>query len=328
MINHLFLVIWSFFYSLGFKVPFIFALLFIGFNTKIPKRKALLLILPVILFIHAILLTTQIEVFYYWALLLDPILLVVLIQNKTASKSNYLFVAISMLLLSLIQELNDNFSGWLALLSYLSIMKLGLTRGSVFIISMTYGSFCVFVLGANTAATAIILYPFILRLFSLKSFLFYYTLVFVACFFVTLHYHEKSFFVLTQQTLPSFSIRFVMWVNTLSNLSFTEILFGNEEYLNNVYNSVGSGLVKSPFYYEGNSSHNVIVDLISKYGVLLSLLILFISFKQLARYKNILIPILIYWFFEPGLGSFQLSSLILLYSGALLAKPQISLNEI
>ena len=227
-----------------------------------------------------------------------------------------------MLLLSLIQELNDNFSGWLALLSYLSIMKVGLARVSVFIISMTYGFFCVFVLGANTAAIVIFLYPVILRLFSLKSFLFYYALVFVACFFVTLHYHEKSFFVLTQQTLPSFSIRFVMWVNTLSNLSFTDILFGNEEYLNNVYNSVGSGLVKSPFYYEGNSSHNVIVDLISKYGVLLPLLIVLISFKQLERYKSILIPILIYWFFEPGLGSFQLSSLILLYSGVLLAKPQ------
>lgn len=322
MINHLFLVIWSFFYSLGFKVPFIFALLFIGVNAKIPKRKALLLIIPFILYLHVILSTIQIGAFYNWILLLDPIILVVLIQKKKFSKSNYLFVAISMLLLSLTQELNDNFSGWLALLSYLSIMKLGLTRRSAFIVSIIYGSFCVFVLGANTAAIVIFLFPVILRLFSLKSFLIYYILVFVACFYVTLYYHDESFFVLTQQTLPSFSIRFIMWVNTLSNLSPTDLLFGNEMYLNNSFNSVGSGLIESPFYYEGNSSHNVIVDLISKYGIVFSLFAVLISFKQLKRYKNILVPILIYWFFEPGLGSFQLSSLILLYSGTLLVKPQ------
>lgn len=315
MIFFSFFLVWMSVYALGISVPGIFlTFLKSGFVRYRPRWIVPIFILTLWVIFKALYFYKSSFWLYENLKILDFSLCLLLFRFNWNFSKYYFFSSFVLLLIAFNQNLNENFSGWLIFMIWVSGYYYWSYNFQKRMLLWLMGVLTCFYLNSFTALVVIFLSPLLSKI-SIKKFTSIYSIGFFILIFC-IYYFFNSNEAIRNLYLASgtLSIRFSLWINNLFGLSFMEFLFGSSEYLNEFISSDHANFVQSSFQYTGKSSHNLISDTILKYGALFYFFLI-LTIRRIPSFYNLLInSVLLYWFFEPGLGVFQLFSVMYMAS--------------
>ena len=172
-----------------------------------------------------------------------------------------------------------------------------------------------FLFKTYTAAFSILFYYFLLKFkkFNRKILLnlIFFSPVILFIFFNNFIYN--ILFFKNNQLLKTFLVRLSMWGNNLFKTisSFETIIYGSKTD-NTLIFSAGK-YFNTPFNYTGFDPHNIFIKSFYFFGIIGTLLVYFVLNRFFYINKLILLTFLLYWTFEPSLGSLQLFCLFYLF---------------
>jgi hypothetical protein len=283
-------------------IPSLVILPFLGMKRAFVK-KGVVLILVYLLLIIKVLFGSWDNGF--WLLqsvkLIDGLLFISLLTLKPTKQKNLLlvfFLSFSVL----ISSNNPNFGGWLLFL--IAVISYQSSKGLVYILKMLLLIFFSISIEAYTYALGILAFLFFPSERNLWTASLYSALG--TLFMIVLYDYliEKDLASSIALIVPTISIRPAMWLAFFNNTSLSEILFGSITGLNSFVNTAVYSSSYFPFTYIGKSFHNIWVDILWKYGLILVLLLVAILKRSPKRVYYL--PLLLIWSFEPSLGVFQL----------------------
>lgn len=306
--------LWIYLYSIGIKIPAISLLFLTGVKLKLNKNIFQLFIIVLILVIKSIIFSKD----SFWVLenlkILDGFLFLILSKPVRHNKIDLIKLSILLIIISFSQSLNENFSGWLIFVVFLiydiRISKEKNIKYFLVIITLSYISFY---FKSYTSAVLIILYPLLRVFFKPKQIFIISLLTTISIISFLPLIQNYSNFQIINSIFPTLIIRFVMWSNVIDNLNILDILFGKTYYLSNFYSSIDGNIVQSPFIYIGKSTHNILIDILSKHGIFILMFFVFLIFRLIKKNNYLILPLILLWSLEPGLGSFQITSIAFIF---------------
>jgi len=294
--------LWILLYSTGMIIPSLLMLPFLGMKRAFVKKGVFLIIVYFFLTIKVLFGSWDSGFWLSQSVkLIDGLLFISLLALKPARHKDIVLI----LFLSfglLISTNNPNFGGWLLFL--IAMITYQSTKDLVYILSMLLLISLAISIEAYTYALGILVFLFFPSKRNLWEASLYSAL---GTLFMIVFYHyliKKDLASSIAVILPTVSIRPAMWLAFFNNTSLSEILFGSITGLNSFVNTSVYSSSYIPFTYIGKSFHNLWVDILWKYGLLLVLL-LFAILRRLAE-RVYFLPLLLIWSFEPSLGVFQL----------------------
>lgn len=200
-------------------------------------------------------------------------------------------------------HVNENAFGLLFL--FLAISSLRVFKSIYFFLLCL---FFAFFFKTYTAALSIIFFLFLKNYIKFQSKYLLYLLYFSPLILFTIFY--KVIYDLlninSKNILNTILIRFSIWGNNLFTLlnNFETFLIGT---ISNKLIVISDGkYFNSSFHYTGIDPHNIFIKTFFYYGVIGVFLIFSILKRIFDINKKILLTFLLYWSFEPSLGSLQL----------------------
>ncbi len=296
-------------YSFGIQLPVSAGLLFER-EKRFSRRNIALLFVTFVYTSRVFFVSNEAFWIFEAFKILDFLLFFVAMKKAELRQTDIVLLGFSIFILLFFHTNNENFSGWLIVLLF-GLISSRLKRRKFLLLFVLALSWLALEFSSNSAMVAIIIGYFFNRYFSLKSFLLLSSIIILLIYKILLE--NEQLIIPLASLAPTAMVRFSLWAYYVESVSSFSLFFGDFKLLKGFVDLSNSSLYH-PFVYVGKSYHNILLDLISRYGGVYFTVLFFLIKSKINTSSSLFWIVIILWSLEPGLGNFQLATLCLLFS--------------